>query len=58
MRDVTASILGYALLFVAASLHGAQKPPRESVNSIGMNLVGIEPGWFEMGVDSMPWCLT
>ena len=36
-----------ALLLIAA-------PGSETVNSIGMSLVRIEPGSFEMGVDSTP----
>src|SRR3954454_8271709 len=32
----------------------ATDAPRQSVNSIGMTLVRIEPGSFEMGVDSVP----
>src|SRR6185295_13783942 len=28
--------------------------PRESVNSLGMKLIRIEPGSFQMGVDSVP----
>jgi formylglycine-generating enzyme required for sulfatase activity len=54
MRQASATIFGCILLIIAASLHGAEKPPRESVNSIGMRLVRIEPGSFDMGVDSVP----
>ncbi len=54
MRQASATIFGCILLIIAASLHGAEKPPRESVNSIGMRLVRIEPGSVDMGVDSVP----
>ena len=37
-----------------ASALRADELPRESVNSIGMKLVRIEAGTFEMGVDSVP----
>ena len=38
----------------AGSVLRANELPRESVNSIGMKLVRIEAGTFEMGVDSVP----
>src|SRR5215203_6180457 len=40
-------------LLVAACAAQTSKP-RESVNSLGMTLVRIERGSFEMGVDSVP----
>src|ERR1035438_9436906 len=43
----------WAALFVLAALIAAA-PPAGSVNSIGMALVRIAPGAFEMGVDSTP----
>ncbi|HEV3201822.1 MAG TPA: hypothetical protein VGZ73_28185, partial [Bryobacteraceae bacterium] len=49
----------YALPFVLAALIAlaatvAALPPAGSINSIGMALVRIAPGTFEMGVDSTP----
>ncbi len=37
-----------------AGAMAAAMPPAGNVNSIGMVLVRIAPGSFEMGVDSMP----
>ncbi|HEX3357891.1 MAG TPA: SUMF1/EgtB/PvdO family nonheme iron enzyme [Tepidisphaeraceae bacterium] len=52
MRHIIPSILVLAFL-ASQSVHAADKP-LESTNSIGMTLVQIAPGTFEMGVDSLP----
>ena len=39
---------------LVAGCAGHTDKPRESVNSLGMTLVRIPPGSFEMGVDSVP----
>jgi formylglycine-generating enzyme required for sulfatase activity len=41
-------------LCTAVGLARGADGPRGSVNSIGMTLVRVEPGQFEMGVDSVP----
>jgi formylglycine-generating enzyme required for sulfatase activity len=47
---------GFSLLLVAALIAAAPAvaPDSHEVNSIGMELVRIAPGTFEMGVDSVP----
>src|SRR4051794_25085142 len=50
-RSLIACFIGLALTM--ASALRADEPPRESVNSMGMKLVRIEAGTFEMGVDSV-----
>src|SRR5580704_1237360 len=51
-RRYTFPLVLMALAALAASL--AALPPAGNVNSIGMALVRIAPGTFEMGVDSAP----
>src|SRR5580765_158140 len=47
-------LIALLLAPIVAPARGAESSPRDSVNSIGMTLVRIEPGSFEMGVDSVP----
>src|SRR5689334_17926716 len=54
MRHRLVPVMLFMLLgAVAGCAHQAEKQ-RETVNSLGMTLVRIEPGSFEMGVDSVP----
>jgi len=51
MNRSSASLLAAAVAAVAALIAAT---PQGNVNSIGISLVRIEPGTFEMGVDSTP----
>jgi formylglycine-generating enzyme required for sulfatase activity len=50
----TASRPFIVFTLLAAGCAGHTGKPRESVNSLGMTLVRIAPGSFDMGVDSVP----
>ena len=47
------SFVGFMLLAIGCAQHAGGEP-QESANSIGIPLVRIEPGSFDMGVDSVP----
>jgi formylglycine-generating enzyme required for sulfatase activity len=47
-----------AVSFALSALPIIAKEPIQTVNSVEMTLVQIEPGSFEMGVDSVPLPLT
>jgi len=53
MRHHHVAAFAVFTLLVGGCAHDTGKP-RESVNSLGMRLVRIEPGSFDMGVDSVP----
>ena len=56
MRAVMRLHVGFCVLFLplVVPLARGADAPRESINSIGMTLVRIEPGSFDMGADSLP----
>jgi formylglycine-generating enzyme required for sulfatase activity len=47
-------LAAFAFASLATSIAIAAEAPRTTTNSIGMSLVAIAPGTFEMGVDSVP----
>src|SRR4051812_45419518 len=54
MRHRIVPVVVFTQLLLAGCTHHHAGTRRETVNSLGMTLVRIEPGSFEMGVDSVP----
>src|SRR5262245_56314769 len=54
MHDIMRLLIQCFVTSILAGVACAAATPRESVNSIGVTLVRIEPGAFDMGVDSVP----